>query len=73
MPGWFGEEGLPDLPDVEELEEELDDDLPANVEKGICDLPVWKDMVARVGLKEARRILRCGLLAGQLPECNPEN
>ena len=48
MPGWFGEEGLPDL-------------------------PVWKDLVARMGLKEARRILRCGLLAGQLPECNPEN
>lgn len=59
---------------MDELEGELDDDdLPANVEKGIRDLPVWQDLVARVGLEEARKILRCGLLAGRLPETNPEN
>lgn len=74
LPDWLGGEDLKDPPELEELAEELDDDdLPANIEKGIRDLPVWQDLVARVGIEEARRILRCGLLAGQLPECNPEN
>lgn len=74
IPDWLGGEALKDPPDVDELEAELDDDdLPANVEKGICDLPVWKNLVARVGLQEARKILRCGLLAGRLPKSNPDN
>jgi len=52
--------------------EELDE-IVAGTEKGIRDTHAWKDMVRRVGLKEARRILKLGLLASQLPDRNPKN
>jgi hypothetical protein len=52
--------------------EELDE-IVAGTEKGIRDTHAWKDMVRRVGLKEARRILKLGLLASQLPGSNPQN
>jgi hypothetical protein len=74
IPDWLGGEDLNDPPDVDELEGELDDDdLPANVEKGIRDLPVWKDLVARVGLQEARNILRRGLMVNRIINGNPDN
>ena len=52
--------------------EELDE-IVAGTEKGIRDTHAWKDMVRRVGLKEARIILRLGLLSSQMPEGNPKN
>ena len=74
IPDWLGGEDLVEPPDVEELEGELEeDDLPANVEKGIRDLPVWQDLVARVGLQEARNILRRGLMVNRIIDGNPEN
>jgi len=45
----------------------------AGTEKGIRDTYAWKNLVRRVGLNEARRILKLGLLAGQLPGTNPKN
>jgi hypothetical protein len=56
--------------DVDELDP---DDLAANMEKGIRDLPVWQDLVARVGLKEARQILRRGLIVHRITDGNPKN
>jgi hypothetical protein len=52
--------------------EELDE-VVAGTEKSICDTHAWQDMVRRVGLKEARKILRLGLLSSQLPDSNPQN
>ena len=49
------------------------DEIVAGTEKGIRDTHAWKDMVRRVGLKEARIILRFGLLSSQMPEGNPKN
>jgi hypothetical protein len=49
------------------------DEVAAGTEKGIRDTHAWKDMVRRVGLKEARRILRLGLLASKLPDSTPLN
>jgi pilus assembly protein TadC len=49
------------------------DEIVAGTEKGIRDTHAWKDMVRRVGLKEARIILRLGLLSSQMPEGNPKN
>lgn len=74
LPDWLSTEDLVDPQELEELAGELDDDdLSANVEKGIRDLPVWKDLVARVGLKEARQILRRGVLINRLTDGNPQN
>lgn len=75
LPDWLSEDDLIVEPlEPEALATEPDPDyMTANVEKGIRDLPVWKNLVARVGLAEARRILRCGLLANRLPDTNPEN
>jgi pilus assembly protein TadC len=52
--------------------EELDE-IVAGTEKGISDTHTWQDLVRRVGLKEARRILKLGLLSSQLPASNPQN
>jgi pilus assembly protein TadC len=49
------------------------DEVAAGTEKSIRDTHAWKDMVRRVGLKEARRILRLGLLASKLPDSTPLN
>jgi hypothetical protein len=49
------------------------DELAANVEPGIRDLPVWKDYVRRFGLKEARAILRRGLVINQITDGSPRN
>jgi len=45
----------------------------SGVEQGICDTVAWQDMVRRVGLKEARRILRLGVLSAQDIPGNPKN
>jgi hypothetical protein len=49
------------------------DEVAAGTEKSIRDTHAWKDMVRRMGLKEARRILRLGLLTTQLPDRHPIN
>ena len=49
------------------------EEMAANVEIGIEDLPVWKEYVQRFGLEEARKILRRGLLINQLTGGNPRN
>ena len=49
------------------------DELVADLERGIKDLPVWKDYVRRFGLKEARNNLRRGLVLNQITEGNSEN
>jgi hypothetical protein len=49
------------------------DEMAVHMEKGIRDLPVWKDLVARVGLKEARKILRHGMLINWITDGNPTN
>jgi hypothetical protein len=49
------------------------DQIVAGVEKGIRDLPVWKNMVRQIGLKAARQRLKLGLLGSQMPEGNSEN
>jgi hypothetical protein len=70
LPDWLeGEPSGPAKPYTKEQQEEL----AAGIEKGIRDTPVWKDMVRRVGLKEARRILKLGILSNQLPDGNPQN
>jgi hypothetical protein len=76
LPDWLSEEDLI----IDPLEEEAVDvdelnpnDLVANMEKGIRDLPVWQDLVARVGLKEARQILRRGLIVQRITDGNPGN
>lgn len=51
--------------------EELDE-IVAGTVQSIDDTPAWKDMVRRVGRKEARRILKLGLLANQLPASSPK-
>ncbi|HZI34020.1 MAG TPA: hypothetical protein VFF11_16895 [Candidatus Binatia bacterium] len=48
-------------------------DVAINVEKAICDLPVWKDLVARVGLQKARKILRRGVFIDQITDGSPRN
>jgi hypothetical protein len=76
LPDWLGEADLTVDPleeaavDIDELDQ---DDLATNLERGIRDLPVWKDLVARVGLKEARKILRQGMLINRITDGNPEN
>lgn len=49
------------------------DKLVADVELTIRDLPVWKDLVQRVGLREARKILRQGYLLRLFTDGNPQN
>jgi hypothetical protein len=44
------------------------DFMAENLERGIRDLPVWKNLVKRVGLSEARKILRRGLLIHQITD-----
>jgi hypothetical protein len=76
LPDWLSEEDLilepldEEAVDVDELDP---DDMAANMEKGIRDLPVWQDLVARVGLKEARQILRRGLIVQRITDGNPKN
>jgi len=49
------------------------DEVAAGTEKSIRDTPAWKATVQQLGLKEARRRLRLGCLASQLPGPNPSN
>lgn len=49
------------------------DRLIADVELTIRDLPVWKNLVKRVGLRAARKILRQGYLISQLTDGDPHN
>jgi len=49
------------------------DQVAAGTEKGIRDTYAWKDAVQRLGLKEARRRLRLGLLTTRCPDANPLN
>jgi hypothetical protein len=43
------------------------------MERGIQDLPVWKEWVQRFGLAVARKFLRRGLVINQLTDGNPDN
>ena len=52
--------------------EELDE-VTAGTEKSIRDTHAWQDMVRRVGLQEARKILKLGILGNQTPDGNPQN
>ena len=47
--------------------------MAVHMEKGIRDLPVWKYLVARMGFKEARKILRQGMLMNAITDGNPGN
>ena len=49
------------------------EEMSANVEIGIEDLPVWKEYVRRFGVEETRKILRRGLLINQMTDGNPQN
>jgi pilus assembly protein TadC len=71
LPDWLSD-NPPAASKHRQTPEELDE-IVAGTEKGISDTHAWKDMVRRVGLKEARRILKLGLLARQLPDRNPKN
>ena len=76
LPDWLSEEDLmvdPLPEEVVDVDEPDQDDLAVDIEKGIRDLPVWKDLVARVGLKEARKILRQGMLINRITDGNPGN
>ena len=49
------------------------DRLARNLEQGIRDLPVWKDLVARVGLQAARKRLRQGMFMNMITDGNLGN
>jgi hypothetical protein len=49
------------------------DELAAGVETGIRDTPAWKQLVRRVGEKEAARILRVSLFAKIATQPDPNN
>jgi len=49
------------------------DELAADMETGIRDLPVWREWVQRFGLAAARKFLRRGLVINQLTDGNPRN
>jgi hypothetical protein len=49
------------------------DELAADMERGIRDLPVWREWVQRFGLAVARKFLRRGLVINQLTDGNPDN
>jgi len=49
------------------------DELAADTERGIRDLPVWKEWVQRFGRAVARKFLRRGLVINQLTDGNPDN
>jgi hypothetical protein len=70
LPPWL--EDKPSVPYQRYTKASLDD-LAANIERGIKDLPVWKDYVRRFGLKEARNILRRGLVLNQITDGSPQN
>lgn len=70
LPAWL--EDKPSVPCRRYTKASLDD-LAANIERGIKDLPVWKDYVRRFGLKEARNILRRGLVLNQITDGSPQN
>ena len=74
----------PELPDLDALNDELSkpfhkfspeylDEMAVHTEKGIRDMPVWKDLVTRAGVKEARKILRRGMLMNAITGGNPRN
>ena len=71
LPDWLKDDEPPrphTYPDQQWL-----DEVSAGTEKGIRDTAAWKDLVRRVGLKEARRILKLGLLKWQDPPADPGN
>jgi len=70
LPDWL--EAKPSVPYQRYTKASLDD-LSADLEKGIWDLPVWKDYVRRFGLKEARNILRRGMVINQITDGSPRN
>lgn len=49
------------------------DELAAEVETGIRDTPAWKQLLRRVGEKEADRILSVSLFAKLGIQSNPNN
>ena len=49
------------------------DELAAGVETGIRDTPAWKQLVRRVGEKEAARILKVSLFAKLGIQSDPNN
>ena len=69
LPEWLQEQRDP-RPNTYPNQQWLDQ-VSAGTEKGIRDTAAWKNLVRRVGLKKARRILRIGLLRWQDPPANP--
>ncbi len=69
-PAWL--EAKPSVPCQRYTKASLDE-LAANLEQGIRNLPVWKDYVRRFGLKEARVILRRGMVLNQITDGSPRN
>ncbi len=70
FPDWL--EAKPSVPYQRYTKASLDE-LAADLERGIKDLPVWKDYVRRFGLKEARNILRRGMVLNQITDGSPRN
>jgi hypothetical protein len=67
-----GHENKPVVPFRPCSKENLDE-LAADIETGIRDLPVWKDHVRRLGLKRTRQILWRGILIRLLTDGKPQN
>ena len=60
IPDWLLDDSpIPNKP----LSKQALDQLATGVESGIRDTAAWKDLVRRVGKKEAVRILKVGLFA----------
>ena len=70
IPDWvLNDSPVPDKP----LTKRDLDEMAAGVESGIRDTPAWKQLVRRVGEKEAARILKVSLFANLANHPEPNN
>jgi len=69
LPDWL----LVDPPPTKPFKKQNLDELAAGVESGIRDTPAWKDLVHRVGGKEAARILKVALFSQVAIQPEPNN
>ena len=70
LPDWV----LDDVPvPTKPLTKRSLDELAEGVESGIRDSPAWKDLVRRVGKKEAARILKVSLFRQVAIQFEPNN
>jgi hypothetical protein len=70
VPDWVWDD--PPAPSKPLTKQDLDV-LTAGVESGIRDTPAWKDLVRRVGKKEAARILKVSLFSRVAIRPEPNN